>query len=63
MVHITDEGDHLIKCIKEAKKTLFTTKKSVDEYKFSDIDTNGLIYTMDGWFYIPDKKSLCLNVI
>ena len=40
MVHIMDEGDHLIKHIKDAIKTLFTMKKSIDKYKFSDIDMN-----------------------
>ena len=62
-VHITNEGDYLIKCIKEAIKTLFMTKKSVDRYEFSDIDTNNLIYMTDGQFYIPDEESLCLNII
>ena len=61
--HIMDKGDHLIKCIKDATKTLFMTKKSIDGYEFSNIDTNGLIYTMDGWFYILDEGSLHLDVI
>ena len=34
MVHIMDKGDHLIKHIKNAIKTLFMTKKSIDGYKF-----------------------------
>ena len=63
MVHITDEGDHLIKCIKDATKTLFMTKKSIDGYEFLDIDTNGLIYMMDGWLYIPDEESLYLDTV
>ena len=63
IVHIMDEGDHLIKCIKEATKTLFMIKKSIDGYEFSNIDMNGLIYMMDGWFYISDKESLHLDAI
>ena len=63
MVHIMDEGDYLIKCIKDATKTLFMAKKSIDRYKFSDIDPNGLIYTTDGQFYILDEGSLCLDAI
>ena len=47
-VHIMDEGDHLIKHIKEATRTLFTMKKSMDKYEFSNIDTNALIYMTDG---------------
>ena len=45
--HIMDEGDHLIKCIKDAIKTLFMTKKSIDGYEFSNTDMNGLIYIID----------------
>ena len=63
MVHIMDEGDYFIKHIKDATKTLFTMKKSIDGYEFSDIDTNGLIYTMDGQFYILDKGSLHLDAV
>ena len=62
-VHIMDEGDHLIRCIKEATKTLFMTKKSIDGYEFSNIDMNSLIYTMDGQFYVPNEDSLCLNAV
>ena len=62
-VHITDEGDYLIKRIKEATKTLFMTKKSIDGYEFSDIDMNGFIYMTDGWFYIPDEECLCLDAV
>ena len=52
MVHNMHEGDHLIKCMKDATKTLFMTRKSVDRYEFSDIDMNGLSYTMDGQFLL-----------
>ena len=38
-------------------------KKSIDRYEFSDIDMNGLIYIMNGQFYIPDKGSLCLDTV
>ena len=62
-VHITDERDHLIKYIKDATKTLFTMKKSIDRYKFSNIDINSLIYMMDGQFYVLDKGSLCLDTV
>ena len=63
MVHITDERDHLIKYIKESTKILFTTKKFIDRYEFSDIDTNSLIYTTDGQFYVPNEGSLCLDAV
>ena len=63
IIHITDEGDHLIKCIKKAKKTKIMKKKSIDGYEFYDIDTNGLIYMTNGWFYIPDEGRLCLDAI
>ena len=63
MVHIMDEGIHLIKHIKDATKTLFTTKKFIDGYECSDIDMNSLIYMMDGWFYIPDEGSLYLDTV
>ena len=63
MVHITDKGDHLIKHIKDATKTLFMMKKSIDRYEFSDIDMNGLIYMTDSWFYVPNKESLHLDTI
>ena len=62
-VYTMDEGDHLIKHIKNATKTLFTTKKSVDGYEFSDIDINDLIYMIDGWFCVPNKESLCLDTV
>ena len=62
-IHITDERDYLIKHIKDATKTLFMTKKSIDGYEFLDIDMNGLIYIMDGQFYILDEGSLHLNAI
>ena len=38
MIHIMDEGNHLIKCKKEATKTLFTMKKSTYGYEHSNID-------------------------
>ena len=63
MVHIMDEGDHLIKCIKEATKTLFMIRKSIDGYEFSNIDMNSLIYMTNGQFYVPDKGSLHLDAI
>ena len=63
MVYIMDEGDHLIKCVKEATKTLFMMKKSVDRYDFSDIDMNSFTYMTDGQFYILDEGSLCLNTV
>ena len=39
------------------------TKNSVDGYEFSNIDMNSLIYTIDGWFYVLDKGSLCLDAV
>ena len=63
MVHITDEGDQLIKHIKEVTKTLLMMKKSIDRYEFSNIDMNGLIYMMDSQFYVPDEGSFCLDAI
>ena len=47
MIHITDEGDHLIKHIKNTTKTLFMIKKSVVRYELSNIDMNSLIYITD----------------
>ena len=63
IVHIMDKGDHLIKCIKDATKTQFTMEEFIDGYEFSDIDTNGLIYTMDSQLYVPDEGNLCLDAV
>ena len=63
IVHITNKGEHLTKYIKDATKTLFIMKKSIEGYEFSDIDTNGLIYMMDSWFYIPNEESPDLDAV